>query len=80
MAGKLYEKAKRFYGKEGGWDKRQLKNIVAKNSENLSAEEYEEITGEAYEAPVKALTETEQAIMDTAINTEYLVALAELGQ
>lgn len=79
MAGKLYEKAKRYYGKEGGWDKGQLKNIVAKNPDNLSAEEYEEITGEAYAEPTKALTETEQAILDTAINTEYLVALAELG-
>lgn len=31
------------------------------------------------EKPIPELTETEEAILNTAINTEYLVCLAELG-
>lgn len=41
-----YEKYKGYY-ERGLWTKAMLKNVVAKGK--LTAEEYEEITGEAYE-------------------------------
>lgn len=73
MAGKLYEKATRYFGKEGGWDENQLRNIVAKNPENLSPEEYKEITGNAYVAPAEEPSRTEemQLIMMEAMADQY---------
>lgn len=73
MAGKLYEKAKRFYGKEGGWDLNMMRNIAAKNPENLSPEEFKEITGEAYIAPVKepSAVEMNQMTMMEAMADQY---------
>lgn len=58
------------------WDKSQVADAVGRW---ITAEEYQEIVGEAYTAPEKPLTEQEQAIIDTAINTEYLVCLADMS-
>ncbi len=74
-----FDLVKGYYaeGKENSlWTKEQVFNAVGKW---ITAEEYKEITGEEYVAPEKVLTETEQAVMDTAINVEYLVCMKELG-
>ncbi len=60
----------------GAWSKAQVGDAVGRW---ITAVEYQEITGEAYTAAEKPLTEQEQAIMDTTINTEYLVCLADMG-
>lgn len=66
------------YFKHNLWDKYQVAEAV--ECGEITAAEYAEITGEEYVAPTKALTELEQATLDTALNVEYLVALKELGQ
>lgn len=67
------EKARRYYDKEGGWTKEQLQNLVAKGK--LTAEDFAELTGEEYEA--LPLSETTEAVLDTALNVEYMVCLME---
>lgn len=71
--GRLYAQAQRFYGREGGWTKDMLRNIVAKDEENLSAEEFAKITGEKYTAPAREPSEVEktQLIMMEAMADQY---------
>ncbi len=47
MHSKNYDKFKRYY-EEGLWSKEKLYNVVGKRT-GITAEEYEEITGEPYE-------------------------------
>lgn len=70
-----FDTVKRHYD-NNAWDKSQVADAVGRW---ITAEEYQEITGEDYKAPAKPLTEQEQAILDTAVNTEYLVCLADMG-
>lgn len=70
-----FETVKRHFD-NGAWSKAQVGDAVGRW---ITAAEYQEITGEAYTQTAKPLTEQEQAIMDTAINTEYLVCLADMG-
>lgn len=55
-------------------------NEVITGSRKMPDVEYGGITSAEYVDTTKALTELEQAILDTALNVEYLVALKELGQ
>lgn len=70
-----FDTVKKHYD-NNAWDKSQVADAVGRW---ITAEEYQSITGEEYTAPVQDLTEQEQAILDTAINTEYLVCLADMG-
>lgn len=70
-----FDTVKRHYD-NNAWDKSQAADAVGRW---ITAEEYKEITGEDYIPQEKPLTEQEQAILDTAVNTEYLVCLADMG-
>lgn len=49
------------------------------DGELIAKEEFNEVKSLEINSTQESFTETEQAILETAINTEYLVCLAELG-
>ena len=74
MASGNFEKVKKYYSEWKTWSKKQVADAVGKW---ITAEEYEEITGEEYVAPEKVLTEAEEIAIDMALNVEYAVCLLE---
>lgn len=69
------EKARRYYGKEGGWDKDQLRNITAKGK--ITAADFKEITGEDYTPPAPTVIEQK---MDATQETQLIMMEAMADQ
>ena len=82
-----FEDAQKYIGKNGCiWhdgtfpeveDKEGCKTVYSYENGKITCE-YAEVS-EPTEPVEPELTETEEVILNTAINTEYLVCLAELG-